>query len=215
MNEYQYILLDWDGNLAKTLDVWLQATRIPLEKRGVYLTDQEIGVQILGRTHAGLDEYGIQDADEFLKEMDAIAAQLLPDVELYPDAIYVLEELRNKGKKTALITSNWRRNVILLLDKYNIHHLFDYVIAGDEVTHHKPHPEPLFKALAELGAEPADAIMIGDSDKDIAAANNAGVDSILFYPDEHKKFYHLDDLQKHKPTYKIDDFRRVIDIVGA
>ena len=30
----QFILLDWDGNLAKTLDIWLNACRAPLEKRG-------------------------------------------------------------------------------------------------------------------------------------------------------------------------------------
>jgi hypothetical protein len=34
MKHYKYILLDWDGNLARTLDIWLAALKTPLEKRG-------------------------------------------------------------------------------------------------------------------------------------------------------------------------------------
>lgn len=43
--------------------------------------------------------------------------------------------------------------------------------------------------------------------------NNAGVDSVLFYPVQHKKFYDLDKLKELNPTYIIDDFRQVMEIV--
>lgn len=79
--------------------------------------------------------------------------------------------------------------------------------------HHKPHPEPLEKALRLLGGTKTGAVMIGDSDKDLGAANNTGVDSILFYPSEHKKFYNLARLKQLNPTYVVDDFRQVLEIV--
>ena len=42
MKEYKYILLDWDGNLAKTLDVWLVAIRTFLLNNDIRLPDIEI-----------------------------------------------------------------------------------------------------------------------------------------------------------------------------
>lgn len=214
MKTYETILLDWDGNLAKTLDVWMHATRAPLEKRGIYLTDLEIALKCFGHVHESFEELGIADIQDAVEEMVELAGKLLPEVELYPDALFVLEDLKNDDKKTALITTSHHKSVVPLLDKYNVHKFFDVVITHDDVTHHKPHAEPLEKALEHLGASKETAIMIGDSDKDIGAAKNAGVDSILFYPDEHKRFYKLEDLQAHDPTYTISDFRKVIDIVS-
>ncbi len=212
MKSYNYVLLDWDGNLAKTLDIWLAATHLPLKNRGIIVPDFQITNQCFGRPYEGYAELGITDVDVAINEMDAYAKKLMPEVELYPDALFVLEELRSKGKKIALITTSLRENVEHVLHKYNIQDFFDVVIANEDTIKHKPHPEPLEKALALLGGSKQDAVMIGDSDKDINAATNAGVDSILFYPDEHKKFYELADLQQLSPTYTVDDFRQVIDI---
>lgn len=213
MKTYDYVLLDWDGNLAKTLDVWMHATRAPLEKRGISISDREIAIKCFGRPTLGYTELGVTDVDVALREMDELAAAMLPEVELYPDALIVLDELKLAGKKTALITSSPRRNVLKLLDKYEIHHFFDIVIAHEDTEEHKPHPAPLEKALSELGGTKEQAVMIGDSDKDIGAGKNAGVDSILFYPEDHERFYDLDELKRFEPTYIIDDFRAVLGIV--
>lgn len=208
----KYILLDWDGNLAKTLDVWIEACRIPLKKRGLNFTDEEIAT-CFGIPYERFTEWGIEDVDIAIDEMDKLAVKLLPEVELYPDALFVLEKLKNSGKKIALITTSLRDNVIMLLDEYNLHDYFDTVIAYEDTTKHKPNPEPLEKALRELGGTKEDAVMIGDTDKDIVAANNAGVESILFFPDEHSKFYKLDELKKFEPTHIIADFRQLLELV--
>ncbi len=87
------------------------------------------------------------------------------------------------------------------------------MIANEDTDKHKPDPEPLEKALQLLNGTKQEAIMIGDSDKDIGAATNAGIDSILFYPSEHAKFYKLDELQALNPTHIVDDFRQILQIV--
>jgi pyrophosphatase PpaX len=213
MKRYTYILLDWDGNLARTLDLWLQACKVILSQEGFAPSDEEIA-----SSFGKIDEYfaslGMADPQAVFDRVDQLGRQKLPEVELYPDALEVLERLKGMQKKTALITASERGNIQHLLDKYDMHPLFDAVVTRDEVAHHKPHPEPLLKGLERLGGNPAEAVMIGDSDKDIGAATNAGMDSILFYPPEHAKFYNLEKLQKLKPTYIVDDFRRVLDIVG-
>lgn len=208
----KYVLLDWDGNLARTLDVWVKVYRKLLQKRGFDFSDEEIAT-CFGMAAQRFKEWGIKDVDDALKEMDELAAKLLPEVELYPDALYVLDAIKQSGKKTALITTSLRSNVASLLDAYHMHEYFDELVAHEDTQEHKPHPEPLEKALKSLGGTLSEAVMIGDSDKDIMAAHNAHIDSILFYPPEHAKFYDLDDLLLLKPTYVVNDFRKILDII--
>lgn len=212
MKTYNYILLDWDGNLAKTLDLWLDVSRIVLNKRGLRLSDEKIATSFGGFTRYWKD-WGILDVEAAIAEADALAQQKLPDVELYPDALEVLETLHNEGKHLALITSSPHKNVDHLLEKYNLTGFFTAIIAADDVNHHKPHPEALEKALAQLGGDKQHAVIIGDGDKDIDAAKNAGIDSILFYPDAHKKFYDIAKLRQLGPTHIVDDFRQILRLV--
>lgn len=209
---YDYVLFDWDGNIARTLDIWLEACRTVLGNHGIVRTDQEFAASFGAWGRFARDDWKV-DIDIVAPEMDAYAAQHLPNVELYPNALLVLQQLDALGKNIALITSSSHTNVSMQLEKYDLMQHFQVIIAGDDVVHHKPHPEPLEKALAALGGEKSRAIMIGDSDKDIGAAVNFGCDSILFYPPEHTKYYELETLQKLKPTYTISDFHDVLDII--
>lgn len=210
---YRYILLDWDGNLAKTLDIWLAATRAPLENRGIKVSDRIISMQCFGRPTEGYMELGVKDVKLAIDEMNTLAREMLPEVELYPDALFVLEELKNAERKTALITTSPHANVVHLLDKYNLHHFFDAVITQEDTKQHKPDPEPLEKALEMLDGNKQEAIIIGDSDKDINAGNNAEIDSILFYPETHERFYSLETFKRLNPTYVVKDFREILDII--
>jgi pyrophosphatase PpaX len=212
MKTYKYILLDWDGNLAKTLDIWLEAYREVLVSRGFDIPDKKISASF-GDFLSQMQKWGVQDPEQAFKETDVIARRRLPDVELYPDALEVLIKLDDSNKKLALITTSPHANIGHLLQKYDIARLFTSVVAGDDVAHHKPHPEPLEKALKELGGNKQSAVMIGDSDKDIEAASNFGIDSILFYPPEHNKFYDFEALKLLGPTHIVDDFRKILDLV--
>ena len=212
MKEYRYILFDWDGNLAKTLDLWQKSLRIPLEKRGHFLTDKEIGANF-GALKERLESQNYKDVDSIISEASEIAAQLLPSVELYPDALAVIEALNNSGKQVALVTTSRHDYIDPLLEKYNMVKLFDAIVCGDDVSHHKPHPEPILKALALLNGEASRAVMIGDSRKDIEAASSAGIDSILFYPPSHERFHNLDNLLSSEPTHMVTDFREILKIV--
>jgi HAD superfamily hydrolase (TIGR01549 family) len=212
MSKYDYILLDWDGNLAKTLDIWLDIKREILERRSIRLSDEEIA-KSFGAPREYFEIWGVRDIDAALEEMDVIAKNRLPGVELYPDALEVLEALKQGGKKMALVTTSLLENVQHILEGYDMLHYFDAIISNRDTERHKPHPEPLEKALELLGGTKEKAIMIGDSDKDLGAGLNAGIDTILFYPPEHKKFHNMDKLKEFKPTYIVEDFRKILEIV--
>lgn len=52
------------------------------------------------------------------------------------------------------------------------------LICPDHVEQRKPHPEALYLACKEIGANPEDAIYIGDHLRDIEAGKNAGMKTI-------------------------------------
>lgn len=61
-------------------------------------------------------------------------------------------------------------------------HLTEYlgaIVGGDAVTHLKPAPDALLLALDQLGVEPTDALMVGDSSSDVGAARAAGMPVVL------------------------------------
>jgi len=212
MKNYESVLLDWDGNIAKTLDIWLAAYDEVLKSHGHNVSYEEIGANFTRFTAfaAGL---GISEPEGAMTEADRLASQLLPTIELYPDALEVLEDMSSKNKSMALITSSGRRHVEGALNKYNLSQYFQAIVTGDDVTRLKPDAEPLLTALGRLGTNKEYAVMIGDSASDLEAANNARIDSILFYPPEHSKFYSYEELESYNPTHIVTDFRDIKQIM--
>ncbi len=97
---------------------------------------------------------------------------------LYPGAAEFLGYLREKGAKLGLVTSKMRQATVLSLDLVNLRNAFDAVVAGDDVIHNKPDPEPLVLCLEKMGHEGSldDVLYVGDSEFDERAALALGVD---------------------------------------
>jgi pyrophosphatase PpaX len=70
---------------------------------------------------------------------------------------------------------------------------FEIIVGADNVTHPKPHPEPVLKALELLDADPERTVFIGDSRHDLECGRAAGVKTaaVLWGPFNRS---HLEDL---------------------
>lgn len=211
MDRYDYFLFDWDGCLAKTLEAWLGAYRTVFTQYNLNPTDLEIAYY-LGDWEIGT-HFGIADHVKFNEIAVGIAIEKLKSVELYDGAAELITNLK-KSKKLALVSNGSKEIIQNGLRHNNIERIFDFIITGEDVVNHKPHPESLELALAAIVGTKERAIMIGDSNKDIGAATNFGIDSVLVYPDSHKLFYDLRDLQKLKPTYTISKFSDLATTLG-
>lgn len=219
MKSYDFILLDWDGNIAHTLDLWPDALDEVMKKRGYSLTRQQLIESTWGFTAYVTEHTDIssEEATKAMSEADEIVVSRSPNVELFPDAPEVLKELKDSGKHLALITTSERRMVLPALEKYGITELFETIITDDDIkkSERKPHPKPLLMALERMSGTPEQAIMVGDRDKDIVAGQNAGTDTALFCSVEHQKHYSLDKLMMHKPTYVMSEFRDLLQIADG
>jgi putative hydrolase of the HAD superfamily len=106
---------------------------------------------------------------------------------LYEDALPVLDELRGHAIKIGLVTNGQRD-----LDEFVAHHRLevDAMVGSKAHGKIKPHPSIFVAALADLGATPAESVMVGDSyEDDIEGARALGMRAILLdrdgrYPDE-------------------------------
>lgn len=211
MKEYQHFLLDWDGCLGQTVDVWFDGYRKTYEEFGQPQTDEELVKFSFGNQYGPL-ERGIEDLEGFMEALMSRVHEDLKVADLYPGAREFIAALRNKKKNIVLTTSS-PRNVIEAALKHNglSDGSFNDVLTADEVIKHKPDPEMIFKALATLSVdgELDQTIIVGDTKSDLGAANNAGIDSILFFPESHANFHSLEDLKKFNPTYIFDSFESI------
>lgn len=206
MKKYNNILFDWDGCLAKTLGVWMNAYKIVYAQYRVYPTELEIA------HHFGDWEspkyFGITDIKNCINKLDELASSELKKVPLYEGAKELLYKLQSE-KRLALLSSS-PRDIIREAVKYNkVKDYFEVILTGEDVVNHKPHPEMIEKGLKLLGGNKEEAIMIGDSRKDLEAANNANIDSILVYPKNHSIYYKFEELKTYKPTYIVSSLKEI------
>ncbi|MCH7908321.1 MAG: HAD-IA family hydrolase [Candidatus Hydrogenedentes bacterium] len=89
-----------------------------------------------------------------------------------------LARLAAAGLRLGIATSRSRESTEMLLEHFGVFHYFDCCIGPGQVTHPKPHPEPVLKALKLLDTATVHACFVGDTKYDINAAHAAGVRSI-------------------------------------
>jgi len=72
----------------------------------------------------------------------------------------------------------WLR-AALMLDGARLLPQLDVVVTGSDVARRKPHPDVILEACSRLQVAPSAAVLIGDSDNDVQAADAAGCAVVL------------------------------------
>jgi len=86
-----------------------------------------------------------------------------------------LSRLREHGFYTALATNDERKDTEAILNHLGMEGLFDTILCAGEVNLPKPHPETIFSICRQLGVDPKEAVMVGDSVADMMTGKRAGV----------------------------------------
>lgn len=94
--------------------------------------------------------------------------------QLFPGIRAGLDWLKAAGYPLGCVTNKAAQFTEPLLRDLEVRNYFEIVISGDTLPRSKPDPLPLLHAAAHFGAEPAEALMIGDSISDVKAARAAG-----------------------------------------
>lgn len=93
--------------------------------------------------------------------------------ELVVGSLHLLNELRGRYK-LAVVTTRARPEANAFVRRAGLEEYLQAVVTRQDVLRMKPHPEPVLKAAALLGASPRACVMVGDTTADIRAAKRAG-----------------------------------------
>ncbi len=118
-------------------------------------------------------------------ELAAVRSAMLDSLHFsaFEDARPALEEVRARGI-AIVAASNWDSSLPDVLECVGLGGLFDGVVSSAVVGLTKPAPRLFRAALTLAGAEPAEALHVGDSiENDVVGARSVGMQAVLLARD--------------------------------
>ncbi len=178
MREIKAALFDFDMTLVDSSWGIEHCTNKFAELKGLRPVPRETVMAAIGLTiEDSWRMYWGEFRQEWLEEYrEKFRGEERSMLRLFPDTIAVLDALRAAGIKTGLVSN--RRFARNPAEYLGLAERLDVIIGLEDVTHAKPDPEPLLTALSRLGAEPGQAVYVGDTDIDMQTAAAAGVPGI-------------------------------------
>lgn len=187
------ILFDWDGTLVDSLGAFHIANAAVMEAFGLpfdvvayrkhYVPDWREMYRRLGIPDDRLDEANELWEERFADGGETVVPFIGVDV--------ALRRLRESGAVLGIVTAGVRSVVEPQLVRTGLADLLTVRVFGDDLPVHKPHPEPLRRALrlAGDGHRPETSAYVGDAPTDMQMASAVGaraigIESVLGDPDE-------------------------------
>ncbi|HEY5558197.1 MAG TPA: phosphoglycolate phosphatase [Steroidobacteraceae bacterium] len=87
----------------------------------------------------------------------------------------VLLAVEQAGMRWGIVTNKPGWLTMPLLEQLGLAARSGCIVSGDTLTERKPHPLPLLHAAGLLGLEPRECAYLGDAERDVQAARNAGM----------------------------------------
>jgi pyrophosphatase PpaX len=226
-NTPRVILFDFDGTLVNTTPLILRSFRATWQKVFGFEMDDACYIKTFGTLlHSamkGLTEQCVSEgrictvgdltakADELLRTYREFNSAWHDElIEPFAAVTETLEELQSRGHSLGIVSSKLRLGVERGLKLFKMLEYFEILITADDVTNHKPHPEPLLRALEQFNAAPHEALYVGDSIHDIAAGRAAGIAiaAAAWGP------FPRTELEELKPDYLLDEPRELLRLFG-
>lgn len=179
------VIFDLDGTLLNTLEDLKNALNYAL-KQGGYpgLTRDQVRQRVgdgLGKLVERAVPNGVGPGEQagVLEVFRTYYAQhCREETRPYEGVMEILEKLKKRGVKLAIV-SNKADGAVKTLSQEFFPGLIDFAVGEKEGVARKPAPDTVLAALNALELSPREAVYVGDSEVDIATAENAGMEHII------------------------------------
>jgi len=176
-NDIQAVLFDLDGTILDTNELIIQSFLYSLQGAVPAGFNREQIIPAMGQP--------LQDQLQLFSDQEDVTAfrEAYRDynyrmhdemVTLFPGVAETIRALKQSGIKLGVVTTKMYPMTERALKMFGLFEQMDTIVTLEDVEHAKPHPEPVLKALAAIGIEPPQAVMVGDSVVDIESAVRAG-----------------------------------------
>ncbi len=207
------VIFDWDGTLCDSVAQIVASVRSAAHELGLEMPSESAAANIIG---LGLPQaiemlFPAEPEDLRLEIARVYSGHYVSNhaatPALFPGALETLHALKSRGFGLAVATGKSRRGLDRVLGALDMASFFDASRCADE-TRSKPDPLMLVEIIEERGIDPAEVIMVGDTEYDLEMAANAGIASIGVSFGAHAP----ERLQAHKPVAIVDSLPQLLDL---
>lgn len=207
------ILFDLDGTLLDTNELILASFKEAFSKcLNLNLEDSEVVKHFGKPLQYSFSTYGNKEKVQEMINTYREYNDRNHDTKCMPfEGVHdVLQQLKNKGIKIAIVTSKRKIMSERGMKISGIYDYFDVIITPECTENHKPDKEPALKACELLDISPSNSIFVGDSTFDILCGKNAGCYTCAV------KYtaLPLDELEKVQPDFYISKFDELLSVIN-
>ncbi len=212
LHKIDTILFDLDGTLVNSNELIIKTFDETMKK---YMPERAFSrdelIEMIGPPLQESFKVVTEDpkiVEEMIEYYRMIYVKLESDyLDIYPNVVETLKILSENGFNLGVVTTKFKRSAVPSIEYYG---LDEYIVSYcylDDVSEHKPHPEPIFYALKQFSSV-SGAMMVGDNASDILAGRNAGIKTCGVEWSIKK-----DQIKKLHPDFWLDDFSELINII--
>ena len=192
------MLFDFDGTIADTSYDMVNCLNILLRNHKKDTVHLNTAKNFISTGAGGLIDFACPDLSEnnrklYISEyLDIYKDNIFVKTHLFDGVIELIDMLVLKNYKWGIVTNKPGYLVNPIIEMMNFKYQPCCVVAGDTLRVKKPNPEPLLHASKIISCNPESCIYVGDDERDILAANAAGMISIA------ASYGFIDDLEQIK-----------------
>ena len=175
------VIFDFDGTMADTRQNIVRVMQMVMKEVGLPVADEETCGSTIGlplkecflHIYPELsDAEGEHCAETYRQIFFKNAKDFIPD--LFPHVRETIETLHAQGVRMAIASSRTSASLHGFVREMGLTDMVEMVVGSDEVTAHKPDPEPVNVILSALKIKPEETMVVGDMPVDIAMGLAAG-----------------------------------------
>jgi len=169
-------LFDLDGTLILTEDIYFDIWKEISIGFNYELTYNTFQTCISGNNDKSVISKLWPDRENEDKEIsgkkDLLFKKYIDKVVLIEGVYDALSIIKKNGHKLAIVTNCNRETSEDVLNKFNIHKYFDFIIIGNECNNPKPYPDPYINAIQKFNGNNNKVIIFEDSKSGLLSANS-------------------------------------------
>lgn len=206
-------IFDLDGTLVDSMWMWPDIDREYLGRFGIEYDDNlknEIdGISFHETAVYFKNKFGISDSiEKICKDWEDMAYDKYKnEVKEKRGCQKFLEQLKSKGIKMGIATSNKRSMVDVVLESLGMKNFFEVITTSDEVKKGKPAPDVYLTTAKLLNVEPKHCLVFEDVVAGIIAGKSAGMKVCAVEDDFTRE---VRQRKKELSDYYIDDYSELL-----
>jgi len=177
------IIFDMDGTLVDSSITIVNAINHVRQKLGLEKMQRELILEKVNDPHLNPAKF-FYEVEAFTNDHEKWFADYYTknhekELQLYDGIEELLKNLKEKGFLLAVATNAYRGSTLESLSHLKVLGYFESIACYDDVPNGKPSPDMLEKNLEDLNVTTEESLFIGDSERDLLAAEALSMNYIM------------------------------------